>query len=382
MRSAKPVLWIVLPAATLTVMAGAIIGPIVNVMRERLAVDTAAAGLIVTTHALLVAISSPVTGAVIDRTGPKKPLVIGLLLYGLAGSAGALVSSFWPLLVCRALLGIAVGAIINPVTALILGLFRGSERNQAMGWRASANSVGGIVWPLVGGVLGSISWHLPFAVYLVGIPLGTLALFAVPEVMPSQESGLEVSRSPFQLVRARPTLLAIYALLFLTSVLLYTIVVFVPELLANVGMATPFQISLYFTAMGLSAAVTAFAYGRIRSRLSYRTIALAALGLWAAAFVATSVAPSAAVIALGVVLFGMGQGAVVPAVMVWVGEGIFAHVRGTAVAYLNTFSYVGQFLPPLLFGALLPLIGLGGVFLAAGALCVAMLLGFWAFVRE
>jgi MFS family permease len=80
--------------------------------------------------------------------------------------------------------------------------------------------------------------------------------------------------------------------------------------------------------MGLAAAVTAFAFGPIRARLSYRAIALSALGLWTAAYLITFVAPSAAGVGLTVVLFGIGQGAVVPAVMVWVGEGISPHVRG------------------------------------------------------
>ncbi|MEE4365140.1 MAG: hypothetical protein V2J08_14480 [Desulfotignum sp.] len=41
-----------------------------------------------------------------------------------------------------------------------------------MGWRGSAQSPGGTIWPFLGGALGALSWHLPFAVYLVGIPIG------------------------------------------------------------------------------------------------------------------------------------------------------------------------------------------------------------------
>jgi len=32
--------------------------------------------------------------------------------------------------------------------------------------RSSANSVGAVIWPLVGGALGTLSWQAPFGVYL------------------------------------------------------------------------------------------------------------------------------------------------------------------------------------------------------------------------
>lgn len=48
-----------------------------------------------------------------------------------------------------------------------------------MGWRTSAITAGGVVWPLLAGVLGETSWHGAFAVYLVGLPLG-LAVLRIP----------------------------------------------------------------------------------------------------------------------------------------------------------------------------------------------------------
>ena len=93
-----------------------------------------------------------------------------------------LIDSFWVLIISRAILGIAVAAFFNAITVLILNMYEGKDRNKVMGWRGSTNSLGGIIWPLIGGFLGSFSWHHPFAVYLIGIPLGCLAYIMVPDI--------------------------------------------------------------------------------------------------------------------------------------------------------------------------------------------------------
>jgi MFS family permease len=369
-------LWIILSSATLTVMAGAIISPIVNLMREDLGIDRTAAGLIIATHALFVTLFSPLVGSLMDKIGPKKPYLFGLVLYGLAGGAGLLVRSYWPLLALRALLGIAVAAIMNPITVMVLNLYQGDDRNKVMGWRGSANSVGGIVWPLVGGLLGGFSWRVPFGVYAVGIPLGVLALLAVPEARPEKDSHADIPGPIWAVFWEHPLLFVIYGLMLLTNVLLYTIVVFVPQLLERIGVSRPFHISLFLTAMTLSAGATSFLYGRIKSRLSYERIVLIALALWAIGYTAVSQVSSPWVIALASAFFGIGQGMTMPALMVWIGELVPAPFRGRVAAYLGMFGSLGQFLAPVLFGATLRLIELDGIFLIAGGTCALVFLSF------
>ena len=40
------------------------------------------------------------------------------------------------------------------------------------------HDLGAAVWSLVGGAFGTLSWHAPFAVYALALPLGLLALAA------------------------------------------------------------------------------------------------------------------------------------------------------------------------------------------------------------
>ena len=78
--SGKYALWIILASSTLTVMAGAIIAPVLNLMEEELHVAPELARLIITTHGIFIALCSPLIGVIIDRIGAKKPFVFGLAL--------------------------------------------------------------------------------------------------------------------------------------------------------------------------------------------------------------------------------------------------------------------------------------------------------------
>jgi ACDE family multidrug resistance protein len=375
-------LWVILASATLTVMAGSTLGPVVSLVREGLNVDPASVGLIITTHSLFVALFSPLMGSIIDRIGTKKPFMFGLFLYGLAGGSGLFLNSYWLLIASRALLGIGVAAILNSITVTILNLYRGAERNKIMGWRGSANSFGGIIFPLIGGGLGSLSWHLPFAVYLVGIPFGFLALITIPQTHKEKSQYPDKGGSIFNIFRSNRILFGIYGLHFLSMVLLYVNTVFLPQMLDKIGISNPFYISLFLIAAPFLSALTSLEYGRIKSRLPYKMIVLVAIGLFGMAFTAISQAPSSLIIALSMVLSGIGRGMIVPALPVWVAEIVPVSFRGRIVSYLATLGYIGQFSSPLLFGPVSSLLGFNGVFLVAGIICALFFLLFLVLVRE
>jgi MFS family permease len=374
--------WIILASATLTVMAGSIITPVLNFIRVGLNVDPASVGLIITTHGLFVALFSPLVGNLIDRVGTKKPFVFGLVLYGLAGGSGLFITSYWLLIVSRAILGIGVAAILNSITVTILNLYREAGRNKIMGWRGSANSFGGIIWPLIGGLLGGFSWHLPFAVYLLGIPLGFLVLITVPETHQGKIQGAGKDDSVLKVFQNNPVLFVIYGLMLLTMILLYAIVVYLPPLLETIGISKPFYISLFISTFGLSAGLVSLMFGRIKSRLSYKMIILITLALWTVGFTTISQVSSFWIIGASVALFGVGPGMLLPAVMVWVGEIVPISFRGRIVSYLGAFGFIGQFLSPVIFAPVLLSLGLNEVFLVAGGLCALLFLLFLTAMRR
>jgi MFS family permease len=369
-------------------MAGAIIAPVLNVMGEALGVGPGAARLIVTTHGLVIALASPLMGLAVDRIGVRKPFILGLVLYGLAGAGGLVFTDYWPIIACRILLGIGVAAIYTAITVLILNFYEGANRNRVMGLRGSFNSIGGVIWPLLGGYLGTLSWQMPFAAYLIGIPLAAMAFFTIPESHRSEARSISASATGGDgtsvpgLFRDNPVLFLIYGLQFVMNVLLYVIVVFLPYLMAGFGITNTFHIGLFLSATTLSGGVASFMYGKIRARLSYRAITLTAIALWTAAFTTASQTNSPWVVGISVMLFGTGLGMLLPAIPVWAGELVPPSFRGRITSYVATFGYVGQFLSPVMLSPVAAAVGLETLYLGVGAACALFFVLFLALFRQ
>ncbi|MFQ3476845.1 MFS transporter [Halonotius sp. F2-221B] len=388
--TAGTALWVIVAAATLTVMAGAILGPVVPQIQSALGVSDTAAGLIITTHGGVIVLASPAVGALIDRIGPRRPFIAGLVIYGLGGGAGLVVDSYLPLLASRVVLGVGTAAVYTSITVLLYQLYEGQAMERALGYRSSANSAGAAVWPLIGGAAGTVSWNLPFAVYLVALPLGLVALLTVPEPATTTGDDDEITASDDSqttteatttlrerltatatIFGRRPQLLAVYLLYFTANTLLYVVVVFYPQFLQGVGVDSSAAISLYLAANGAAGGVTAVAYDRLRSRVSRLTLVGIAVGLWTIGFASVSLITTAMSALLPVVLFGAGIGLVFPSAFAWVERFAPAAKQGQFSAYLASVGYTGQFLAPVVFGPLVPGLGVAGVF-AVGAAVAAV----------
>ncbi len=378
-------LWVILASATLTVMAGSIIAPVLRQMGEGLGISPSAARLLITTHGIMIAICSPVIGVIIDKFGVRKPLILGLLLYGLAGGSGLVINNYYVLIGSRVFLGISVAMIFNAITVTILNLYEGTQRNRIMGWRGSSNSVGGIMWPLVGGSLGIVSWHLPFAAYLIGFPIAFMAYFVIPETHRSVDhptDGVVNQESTLNIFRNKPTVFVPYGLVFIGNILLYSIMVFMPGLLEPFGITSSFYVGAFISTVGLSGGVTSLFYGRIKNKLSFNTIVKISLLLWAVGFTIISQAPVVWLISVSIIFFGIGVGVVIPTASVWVGELVPAAFRGRMTSYISLFSYTGQFLSPIILSPIESSIGLNSLFLVIGISCAIFLLLALIFLRR
>ncbi len=378
-------LWVILASATLTVMAGSVISPTLNLMAAGLGMEHGAARIIITTHGIIVAICSPFIGILIDRIGMRKPFIIGLIIYAIAGGSGLLITDYWMLIVSRIVFGTGVAAIFTSITVIILNLYKGERKNKVMGWRGSSNSVGGFTWPLLGGFLGTFSWHLPFAVYLVGLPLAVLAYLTIPQMpgaLDNPTKNTSGEESIFSLFKNTPALYITYGFIFLLNVLLYSLVVFLPELIINIAPVDSFFIGICFSFSSITAGLAAFYYARIRARLSYKVIIFISLAFWTAGFATLSQAFSLWMVILSVALFGVGQGMCIPAVTVWTGELVPATFRGRITSYLATFGYVGQFMSPILLNPVAVALGVHNVFLVTASVCALLFLIFLVFIRK
>ncbi|MFT3697811.1 MAG: MFS transporter [Kofleriaceae bacterium] len=151
-------------------------------------------------------------GTLGDRIGRRKLLLVGAAAFGIVSALASFATSAGMLIAMRAVLGLA-GATIAPSTlSLIHAMFRDErQRLVAIGIWTAAFSAGGLLGPLVGGVvLAHASWR---AVFWIGVPVMMLLLalgrIFLPEVRADQPSKFEL---PSAVMSMLAILLAIYGI--------------------------------------------------------------------------------------------------------------------------------------------------------------------------
>lgn len=127
-----------------------------------------------------------VMGALGDRIGRKRLLLIGAFCFGIASVIAAFAQTAEQLIAARAVLGIA-GATLAPSTlSLITSMFQQEkQRTFAISMWIMSFSVGGIIGPVVGGALIEYFWW--GSVFLVAVPPMALLLFLGPILLPEHK---------------------------------------------------------------------------------------------------------------------------------------------------------------------------------------------------
>ncbi|WP_119728817.1 MFS transporter [Thermomonospora amylolytica] len=122
-------------------------------------------------------------GTLGDRVGRRKLLLIGGALFGAASLLAAYATSPEMLIAARALLGVS-GATLAPSTmALISNMFKNEkERGTAVAVWSSCFMFGGVLGPIIGGLM--LSWFWWGSVFLLAVPVMVLLLAAGPSVLP------------------------------------------------------------------------------------------------------------------------------------------------------------------------------------------------------
>ncbi len=122
-------------------------------------------------------------GTLGDRIGRRKMLLLGGAIFATVSAVAAFSTSAEMLIVLRALQGMA-GATLAPSTlSLIRVLFRNpKQRSIAIGLWGTSFSVGGLIGPLVGGLLIENYWW--GSVFLINVPVMLLMIVLGPILLP------------------------------------------------------------------------------------------------------------------------------------------------------------------------------------------------------
>jgi MFS family permease len=347
--------------SSMTVMAGATISPALPQIQQFFQNEPNSefwVKLLLTLPALFTAIGAPFAGMIIDRFG-RKPLLIGAVtLYGLAGGSGCVLSSLTGLLIGRAFLGLAVGAIMTTSIALIADYYQGPKRNQIMGTQAAFMGYGGVVFLTLGGFLADIGWRIPFLIYLSAFAILPLVIFCLTE--PNVESDRNsILAEDVEAKLPVGTIALIYTLTFLTMVAFYMIPVQLPFYLKSLGQVSNAQTGIAIAASTLASAIVSMRYGSIKTHLSFPGVLICLYLLMGLGYVTISLAKSYPVVVMGLIFAGSGLGLLLPNMNVWLNAKTPIASRGRVLGGLTTCMFLGQFCSPIVSQPIAQQLGLG-----------------------
>ncbi|MGN7356694.1 MFS transporter [Paenibacillus sp. SAF-054] len=145
-------------------------------------------------------------GAIGDRIGRKRLMIIGSVGFALCSLFAAYAQTAEALIVARGILGIAGSTLMPSSLALIRVMFQDpAQRTKAMSIWSAVMAGGVTLGPIIGGLLlESFSWG---SVFLINVPAMLLLLLVAPFLLPESRSG---TRSPIDVLSS---------ILVLTSVL-------------------------------------------------------------------------------------------------------------------------------------------------------------------
>jgi EmrB/QacA subfamily drug resistance transporter len=112
-------------------------------------------------------------GALGDRFGKRRLLVIGIVVFA-AGSAGcAMAPSLAWLIGARALQGLAAAMMLPNSLAVLGDAFEGPARSRAVGIWAASGAMAAAIGPVLGGwLIDTVGWR---AIFLINLPLAAAA---------------------------------------------------------------------------------------------------------------------------------------------------------------------------------------------------------------
>lgn len=322
--------------------------------------------LIITLPSLAIAITGLAIGALSDKVGKVKVLLISLLLFGVAGVSGYFLNDLYAILAGRFIVGIGIAGITSCCTALIAEYYTGMVRIKILSYQSAAMGIGILLLETTGGALAGISWRDPFLIYAIGFMIFALALVSLRE--PNRPQGkMAVDVEPEEKFNMK-LIIVCYTTIFLAMIMCFILPSKLPYYLTEMS-APSIMAGVFLGVQGVCNAVTSLSFRRI-------SVALERFKLLALAFIFLGISlcllylpHSYVYVTVSMIFAGVGMGIIAPTVSTTLASQSVAKTSGKIMGGYSTALNLGQFSATL---AVIPILSgmgsYGGMFLVFGAI--------------
>lgn len=296
--------WAVAFACVIAFMGIGLVDPILPAIAESLEATPVETELLFTSYLVVTGLAMLVTSWISSRIGTKATLLIGLGLIVVFALLCALSNSVDAIIGFRAGWGLGNALFISTALATIVGAASGGSAAAIILYEA-ALGLGIAIGPLVGGILGEISWRGPFFGVVVLMVIGFIAVLVLLRSGEENRTKIPLS-APFRALR-QPALMVLAIAAFFYNIGFFVLLAFSPFPLGFGAMG----IGLTFFGWGVALAITSVWVAPIMLRRLRRSTAmiivlpLLAIDLIVAAIFVETPAALVACIIVGGLLLGL-----------------------------------------------------------------------------
>ncbi len=368
---------LLLAGSCLAVLGAVLIAPALPQMTDAFA-GTAGVDVLVpvvlTVPALVIGLTAPFAGVIVDRLDRKRLLIAAMLAYAVFGTAPLYLSSLGAIVASRVLVGACEAAIMTCCTTLIADYWSGPRRSRYLSLQTLVATLAATAFFGVGGAVGASGWRTPFWLYAVA------AVLAVPMAaliwQPRRPAGAPARPGRLEPLPWRQ-LTAPCLVTLVGGVVFYALIVQLSFVLTHLGFSSTSGIGAVSALMSLATAAGAVTFARSSHRTPRQLLPLE-FALAAAGLAVVWVAGSVPAVAAGAVVTGFGTGMMLPTLLTWAVNGLTFEQRGRGTGLWTGALFMGEFLSPLviaafgvLAGGLQPALGVLGVVAALMAVVTA-----------
>lgn len=336
--------------------------PLLPIFAASLGATGAMLGFITSVSTLTGMLSKPLFGALSDRGGRRRWLLLATALFVLAPFVYGYLNRPEQLVVLRLIHGIGT-AIYGPVTLAHVGELTSRRRAESFGWFGYARSGGYIVGPLLAGWL-LLSLDAATVYRIIGL-MSAAAFFPLFFLRDTKhKKTVAIDRKPFfaslqKTLRfsARERIVwLVGSLEGLSYVALYALRAFLPIYALSAG-ASAFDVGSFFAAQEATHIIAKPYGGRLGDRWGYYPMIALGLTLLAFSLLLLTVLRHDLALATTALTFGLAQAAIFPATLALI-VGRFPPAQlGAGMGFLGALRNAGKVAGPLLGGALIQMVG-------------------------
>lgn len=335
--------------------------------------------LVVAIPALMIALFAPFAGQIVDRLGRKKLLIVAMFAYTLVGIAPAFLDTLPAILATRVGVGITEAAIMTVCTTLIVDYWHEPERRaKYLGLQTIVTTLAATAFIAIGGAVGAAGWRTPFWIYVAAAIIAVPMIFLLwePNRTDPTDAHAAAPKVPIPWRRiALPLIVGLFG-----GFTFYVLIIEASYLLVGAGVAptdTP-TIGGIAALASLATAVGGFTFTRI-AKVGVNRILPVAFALQAAGMLIIWFVGGVPGVAVGAIVGGAGSGLLLPSMLTWAVASTRFEERGRVTGLWTAAFFFGQFLTPIIMGALTA--GVGSLPVAVGVVGIAcavaaILLGF------